>query len=162
MDDKREKLAQAVLDHCAAQGLTLAVAESLTGGELASTLVSIPGASRVFRGAAVTYATDSKASVLGVDAQRLARCGPVDEEVAKQMASGVGALFDSDLALATTGVAGPGPADGHNPGHVWIGLWRRGIGAQAFVYDFSGDRADVRHHTVIASLSRILAVLERD
>ncbi|QRV02754.1 nicotinamide-nucleotide amidohydrolase family protein [Arcanobacterium phocisimile] len=160
MVEYQDDLAHQLLERCAEKGLTIAVAESLTGGQLASTLVSVPGASRVFRGGAVTYATDTKAHVLGVDAQRLADFGPVDREVAKQMAAGVGKLFDVDAALATTGVAGPGPADGHPAGHVWIGLWRRGGDAQGFVYDFDGDRSDVRYRTVIASLSRLLAEIE--
>ncbi|QJC22667.1 nicotinamide-nucleotide amidohydrolase family protein [Arcanobacterium buesumense] len=157
MDDE---LAVRVLSRLAHVKMTLAVAESLTGGLVASTLVSVPGASRVFRGGVVTYATDTKSQVLGVDSARLARTGPVDEIVACEMAAGVGHLFDADVAVATTGVAGPGPADGHDAGTVWIGFCQRGGGSCAKIYHFQGDRLSVREQTVNATLRSILLNIE--
>ena len=91
-----------------ARGITLACAESLTGGGLAARIVNTAGVSAIFRGAVVSYATDVKASVLGVSQERLNETGPVDEQVALQMARGACALLAADVALATTGVAGPG------------------------------------------------------
>src|SRR5699024_1528916 len=101
-------------------GATLAVAESLTGGLLGAELVAVPGTSAVLRGGALTYATDSKASVLGVDPELLTAHGPVHPQVAVQMADGARSLFEADVALATTGVAGPGPADGHPAGTFYV------------------------------------------
>lgn len=100
--------------------MTLAAAESLTAGQVSAAIADVPGASAVLRGGAVTYATDTKRSLLGVDGELLALRGPVDEQVAHQMAAGVARLFDADIGLATTGVAGPGPADGQAAGTVWI------------------------------------------
>lgn len=104
-------------------GQSVAVAESLTGGMLCSSIVAVPGASKCLRGGTCTYATDVKAQVLGVDSRLLAEAGPVSAEVACQMAAGAAHLFESDWALSTTGVAGPEPDDfGNLPGCAYIGL----------------------------------------
>ncbi len=89
------------------RGLTLSAAESCTGGLLAKRITDIPGASAVFRGGAVTYATDTKASLLGVDSQVLKNEGPVCSTVAVQMAEGVRQRFGSDIGVGITGIAGP-------------------------------------------------------
>ncbi|MFD1719342.1 CinA family protein [Georgenia deserti] len=109
-----------VVADLSARGGSLAVAESLTGGSLTAALVAVPGASAVLRGGLVAYATDLKSGLLDVDADLLARCGPVHPEVARQMAAGAGRLLGSDYALATTGVAGPGPADGRPAGTAYV------------------------------------------
>ena len=82
------------------RGLTIATAESLTGGGLVARLVDVPGASHVVRGGACTYAVDTKSSVLGVSAIQLALTGPVDEQVARQMARGARELFHADIGLS--------------------------------------------------------------
>jgi competence/damage-inducible protein cinA C-terminal domain len=105
------------------RGLTVAVAESLTGGMVSSALVGEPGASAVLVGAVVCYATRLKAQVLGVSQERLEATGPVDGEVARQMARGVARVLGADVGLATTGVAGPGPSGGHVPGEVYVAAW---------------------------------------
>lgn len=135
--------AQRLLEVAREQGLTIAVAESLTGGMVCSTLVGVPGASAVLCGAVVAYATRLKTQVLGVDAELLARTGPVDGEVAVQMARGAARVMGADLGLATTGVAGPGPADGHEAGTVHVAVvtpW----GAAERGLRLDGDRAQVR------------------
>lgn len=103
-------------------GRTLAVAESLTGGLVLATLVSVPGASAVVRGGVVAYMTDVKTSVLGVDHELLALEGAVHPEVARQMAHGVVALVGADYGVATTGVAGPDPQDGRPVGEVHVAV----------------------------------------
>ena len=90
---------------CRALGLTIATAESLTAGLVSSTLADVPGASAVLRGGAVTYATDTKHSVLGIDVELLTHV--VSEPVVQAMAKAACALLQADLGLATTGVAGP-------------------------------------------------------
>ncbi len=103
--------------------ISLATAESCTGGLLAHRVTSVPGASRVFQGAAVTYSNESKADVLGVDMRLIERYGSVSCPVANAMALGARAAFVSDLALSTTGVAGPGGGTAVHPvGTVCFGL----------------------------------------
>jgi PncC family amidohydrolase len=109
------------------RGLTVAVAESLTGGLVVATLVQVPGASAVLRGGVVAYATDLKASLLGVDPDLLAREGAVHPEVARQMAYGVAERLGADLGLATTGVAGPDRQDGRPVGEVHLALAGPGL-----------------------------------
>lgn len=142
------------------RGETLAVAESLTGGALAARVVDVPGASRVLRGAVVAYATDLKAELLGVDAAHLARTGPVDADVAAMMAAGVRRLCGADWALATTGVAGPGPQDGHAAGEVHVAVAGPQGRSGAVRLDLGAvGRAEVRAATVDHALHLLLATL---
>lgn len=147
------------------RGETLAVAESLTGGMLASEIVCVPGASAVFRGGVVSYATDVKASVLGVDAALLAREGAVHPEVAAQMAAGVARVLgepdaECDLALATTGVAGPDPQDGQPVGTVFVAVRYRGD-VEVRRLALEGDRPSIRRGAVDAALAVALDALGR-
>lgn len=139
-------------------GRTVAVAESLTGGLLAATLVDVPGASRVLRGAVVAYATDLKHELLGVDADLLRRRGAVDGEVAEQMAGGVRRRLRADYGVATTGVAGPDAQDGHAPGTVYVAV----VGPEADErgplqrrLHLPGDRGQVRRAAVRAALASL-------
>ena len=102
-------LAARLLSLCEERGITLATAESLTGGMLVARLVDVPGASAVVQGGVCTYSFDAKASLLGLDRADLDDHGAVRESVARDMASGAARVYSADLALATTGVAGPGP-----------------------------------------------------
>ena len=105
-----------------AAGQTVAVAESLTGGLVTAALTDVAGASVVVRGGVLAYASDLKAQVLGVDEGLLARAGAVDADVAEQMADGVRSLMGATYGLATTGVAGPDPADGKPVGTVYVAV----------------------------------------
>ena len=155
-DSQVSGLAQQVVEQCVERQLTVATAESLTGGLVAGALTSVPGASRVVRGAVVAYATDIKASVLGVDATLLATVGAIDERVAVQMAAGVARLLGADLGLACTGVAGPDPQDGHDPGLVWLALSSpEGVKTQAL--SLTGDRHEIRAATVRHALNLVLS-----
>lgn len=137
---------------------TLAVAESLTGGLVSSTLVGVPGASAVLRGAVVAYATGLKADLLGVDPALLDARGAVDPDVARQMASGVRDRLGADVGLATTGVAGPTSQDGHPPGTVHVAVaWADGVVVRSHV--LPGDRPQVRAGAVDAVLALALEVL---
>ena len=136
-----------------ASGLTIAVAESLTGGQVVAELVAVPGASRVVRGGVVAYATDLKESLLGVDGVLLAERGAIDPDVAEQMARGVCERLGADLGIATTGVAGPDPQDGHEPGTVHVAVHRAGRGTHTETHAFRGDRSAVRTATVQAALA---------
>lgn len=136
----------------AAAGWTVAVAESLTGGLVGAALTGVPGASAVFRGGVTAYATEVKHTLLGVDASLLAREGPVSARTAGQMAAGVRALLGADCGMATTGVAGPGPRDGHPAGEVHVAVaWPGGTAARAL--RLSGSRECIRRETVEAVLA---------
>lgn len=150
--------ARRLLEAAGAAGATIGVAEWLTGGMLADALVSVPGASAVFRGGIVAYATDLKAALLGVDADLLAAVGAVDPAVAAQMADGVARVTGARLGLATTGVAGPTPQDGHDAGTVCIAASLAGA-TTARTLHLDGDRAQVRAATVAAALRLGLEVL---
>jgi nicotinamide-nucleotide amidase len=141
-----------------ARGFTIAVAESLTGGLLAAELIGVPGASAVVRGGVVAYATELKAALLGVDEALLADSGPIHPDVARQMADGVRARLGADVGVATTGVAGPDPQDGHPPGEVWLGF-AIGDEVTAVGLALGGDRAAIRRDTVSESLSRLRGLL---
>ena len=141
------------------RGLTIAVAESLTGGLLTAELISVPGASAVVVGGVVAYRTPLKASLLGVPTALLAARGAVDPDVAVAMAAGArGALAvegrSADVGLATTGVAGPDPQDGHAPGTVYVALSAGGE-ARVTRLALEGDREAIRSATVSESLSML-------
>jgi len=159
--DPREAATRLIAD-LTRRGMTIAVAESLTGGLVVAELVSVPGASAVVRGGVVAYATELKSTLLGVDAELLAARSPVDPEVARQMAEGVRRRLGSDgrpadIGLATTGVAGPEGQGGHPVGEVWLGLAMDGV-LEARGLTLGGDRASIRTATVSESL---MFVLER-
>ncbi len=142
----------AVIEVMRERKLGLAVAESLTGGLVGSRLTAVPGASDVFRGAAVVYATSAKHALLGVSD------GPVvSEEAAVAMAVGVARTFDADVGLSLTGVAGPASQDGQAVGTVWIGLSGSAIGGDtAHLLRLGryggGDREQIRQIAAISAL----------
>ena len=152
-------LAAQLIERCKEAGYTVAVAESLTGGWLGSSIVDIPGASAVFRGGALTYQVDTKASVLGVDSDELAATGPYTDSVAKQMAEWASKLFQADVAIATSGVAGPGPDGDHPSGEVHICVLTPTAQVVRTV-NIHGDRSTVRAQSVILALAAANTALE--
>lgn len=157
-----EALAARVLELAVPRSATLAVAESLTAGLVVGTVASVPGASQVLRGGVVAYATDLKASLLGVDPEVLERGGAVQAEVAEAMAMGAAERLGARYAVATTGVAGPDPQDGHPPGTVFVAVHgpagprrRARTGATAL----AGDRAQVRWGSVELALTLLAEAL---
>jgi nicotinamide-nucleotide amidase len=140
---------------------TLAVAESLTGGLLAATLVEVPGVSKVFRGGLVVYATDLKAKLAGVNATLLAERGPVDPDVARELAAGAARVCGADWGLSTTGVAGPDSQGGVTVGTVFIGLVGPANVERVVRLRFDGDRAAIRTHAVRAALGLLAEALDK-
>lgn len=141
-------------------GLTLATAESCTGGLIAAALTAVPGSSASVLAGYVTYSNDAKARMLGVDAAVIATVGAVSAEVAQAMAEG--ALRDSgaDIAVSCTGIAGPGGATPGKPvGLVYLGLARRGAATRVERQVFAGDRAGVRAATVARAFALITETL---
>ncbi|MDN5686243.1 MAG: nicotinamide-nucleotide amidohydrolase family protein [Brachybacterium sp.] len=150
-----------VIARAAEQGLTLATAESLTAGAVVARLVDVPGASAVIAGGAACYSYSAKTRVLGVDAGLLEESGAVTAEVAAAMADGALALYDADLAVATTGVAGPGPdARGVPAGTVHLGLARSGRATHTRELHLIGGRARIRAAAATAAIDELAAALE--
>lgn len=159
--DEAHRRVERVVSRLREVGRSLACAESLTGGRLAATVVDVPGASAVFRGGAVTYATDTKATVLDVPVQLLTDRGPVDPEVAVAMASGAATLFEADLGVATTGVAGPDQQDGVAVGTVFTAVVDTVSGVSIVRgASLTGDRAAIRQGSVGLALEMILEALD--
>jgi nicotinamide-nucleotide amidase len=148
-----EAIEDAVSSSVTAAGLTLGLAESLTGGLAASRLVNVPGASRWFRGSVVSYASEVKFALLGVPEGKV-----VSEEAARSMADGARRVLGSDLGLSITGVAGPDTQDDQPPGTVFVGLARPGQPTRSFSFKVPGDRDRVRQYATIAALD----LLRRD
>ena len=145
------------------RGLTIAVAESLTGGQLIAALIDVPGASAAVVGGVVAYDTFLKSSVLGVSPSLLAARGAVDPEVARQMATGVRTALavegrPADVGVATTGVAGPEAQDGQPVGTVFLGI-AIGDRVESVALSLSGTRADIRSATVTGALAALLRLL---
>jgi nicotinamide-nucleotide amidase len=153
--------AEAVVRALTAAGSTLAVAESLTGGLVSGELTGVPGASAVLRGGVVAYATDLKAQLLGVDPDRLRTHGPVDGEVARQMARGAARALGAEHGVATTGVAGPQAQGGRPVGEVWVAA-AGPRGELVRRLQVPGGRAAVRTAAVVGALDLLLALVEGD
>lgn len=156
-------LGSKVIRRLSDEGLTLAVAESLTGGLLLAELIRTPGASAVVWGGVVAYHSALKHSVLGVSEELLAAHGAVHPDVASQMASGVRKALSvagepARMGISTTGVAGPEPQDGQAVGTVFLGF---AIGDQVTTkrLTLSGTRDEIRSATVRASLAEVLRLL---
>lgn len=160
-DDATAALAREAIDLLISRGRTVAVAESLTGGLVAAALTSIAGSSAAFRGGVVAYATEFKTALLGVPADLLSRHGPVHPAVAAAMASGVRQRLDSSYGVATTGVAGPGPADGQPQGTVFIAV-DGPSGSTGSGLTLAGGRRQVRQDSVQAVLSLLVSALRED
>ncbi|MEU6293287.1 CinA family protein [Streptomyces sp. NPDC046988] len=148
------------------RGETLAVAESLTGGMVASEITSVPGASKAFRGSVTAYATELKREILGVDAALLASRGAVDAQVAAQMAAGARKILGADWGIATTGVAGPDAQDGQPVGTVFVAVDGpsgaddgSACGGKVEALRLNGDRAEIRMESVRSVLALLLREL---
>lgn len=154
------RLAKEFVDVALERGLTLATAESLTGGLISATLVAVPGVSNVLWGGVTAYDTSLKHSLLGVDAAFLQEHGPIDPNVAAMMAEGVRRACAKDgvqpsIGLATTGVAGPDSQDGHPVGEVYVAVSSPQF-SQVERFQFQGDRTLIRLSAVAAALRMAL------
>lgn len=138
----------------------VATAESCTGGLVAASLVSVAGASEVFHAGFVTYANEAKERLIGVSHETLEKYGAVSGQTAKEMAEGAARAGESETAIATTGIAGPGGGSEEKPvGLVYIGCFAFG---EVFVkeYRFSGNREEVRQAAALAGLRQLKEMLE--
>jgi nicotinamide-nucleotide amidase len=156
-------LAEVVLDRCRALHLTIAVAESCTGGLLGARLTAIPGSSDVVLGGVIAYANDVKRDLLGVDQQQLDAHGAVSEEVVRQMAEGARARLRASIGIGITGIAGPGGGTPEKPvGTVWVALAHE-QGTRALQLRLIGDRDEIRRRATQSVLELVRRVLsEKD
>jgi nicotinamide-nucleotide amidase len=151
-------LAAVVLEKCRASDLTLAVAESCTGGMLGERLTNIPGSSKVFLGGVIAYHNDVKRNLLGVRREDIDKFGAVSEEVALQMASGIRERLGADVGVSVTGIAGPGGGTAEKPvGLMWIAVHASELKARRF--HVGGDRAEIRQRAAQAALEMVRRAL---
>jgi PncC family amidohydrolase len=137
---------------------TLATAESLTGGRLASAVTAVPGASASYLGGVVTYATALKESLLGVPRDLVERYGVVSPECARAMAAGCRSATGATYAVATTGVAGPDPQEGKPVGTVYVGIAGPDVDT-ALTMELLGDRHQIQDRTCREALSALCGIL---
>ena len=144
------------------KSFSISTAESCTGGMIASTLISYPGISKVFKEGAVTYTNEAKIKRLGVSEETLNKFGAVSKETAKEMAEGMARVADTDIAISTTGLAGPdGGTDEKPVGLVYIGIFIKG---KTIVekFNFTGDREAVRRKATMNALNILRKELIRE
>jgi nicotinamide-nucleotide amidase len=161
-DDRIRALAEAVLTRCREKKLMIATAESCTGGLIAGALTDIAGSSDVVERGFVTYSNRAKTEMLGVPAALIGRHGAVSAEVARAMASGALEHAPVELAVAVTGIAGPGGGSADKPvGLVHLATARRGEELQSEHHVFPGDRDAIRRATVERALELLIAAAEQ-
>lgn len=160
MDRDLATVASNAIRDLSAASATIATAESLTGGLLGAALTSVPGSSAVYRGGVVAYATELKASILGVDPDLLEDAGAVNADVAEQMALGAVRICRAEYGIGTTGVAGPDFQDGRVPGTVYICLADSRSGQTHGQHlELPGGREEIRKATCLAALNLLLTHL---
>ncbi len=140
-------LANELIQKLSQQHLTISVAESLTGGLVAASLTQIPGASAVFKGGIIAYRDEIKQQVLKVDPALITKFTSISEPVAQSMAANVREIMNTDIGIATTGVAGPDKSDGFAPGIVFVAI---SIGDHKICQklELVGDRTQIRDQSV--------------
>lgn len=152
--------AQIVVSMLIKRGLSVAVAESCTGGTIASMITSVAGCSQVMKGGVVAYSNEVKARVLGVSESTLAANGAVSEPVVREMLRGVQRVMDADVAIATSGIAGPGGAVPGKPvGTVVIGVAIK-ENIQVATCHFPGSRASVVERASVKALLALIQMLK--
>jgi len=154
--ERDDSFAGAVGERLRDRGLTLALAESCTGGMVGAMLTAVPGSSEYLLLDAVTYANSAKTQILGVEQDLLRAYGAVSAECACAMAEGARRAGGSDVAVSITGVAGPGGGSEHKPvGTVWIALARKDEPTRMFRYQLDGDRDRVRTRAAYLALELV-------
>lgn len=158
------ELAAKVISTLKDRSLSLAAAESLTGGLIGATLTTVPGASKVYLGGTIAYSTHLKTDLLGVSVEKIRQYSVISEQVSLEMALGLQVRTRADWVIAVTGVAGPEGQDGHDPGEVWVCVVGPRVASlpqfeQTQQFRFEGDREAIRQQTVDAALSMLLRLV---
>lgn len=155
-------VAEYIIREMTARKLTLALAESCTGGLIAARITDVPGASAVFLAGVVSYANAAKETILGVHQETLARYGAVSGETAREMVMGARRISGADAAISVTGIAGPGGGSPEKPvGTVWIGA---ALGNEVLTrrFSFEGDREMIREQAAAAALALLWQLLRAE
>ena len=159
MMSRKQTLASDVLASLEAKKLSLATAESCTGGGVGQALTAVPGSSRVYRGGIISYTNEVKSALLHVPETLLRDLGAVSGPVAEAMARGAQAALSADVAVSTPGLAGPGGAGFGNPvGTVWIACAGPG-GVESVLCRFQGNREEIREAACCRALELVLETL---
>ncbi|MDR1412340.1 MAG: CinA family protein [Actinomycetes bacterium] len=146
----------ALLEALRSHSWRIATAESLTGGGIGAALTAVPGSSEWFAGGVIAYQSEQKTRQLGVPPAVIAQHGVVSREVVAAMAAGVRQRFDVEVAVAVSGVAGPGGGSAQTPvGTVWIAVSAPGASIEQR-YHFAGNRDEVRQHTITAAINLLV------
>ena len=154
-----DELASRVIEIFREKGLSLALAESCTGGMISAQLTAIPGSSAVFLGGAATYSNELKQLFLGVSETTLSKFGAVSRECAKEMVEGICARTGADAGISVTGIAGPSGGTPDKPvGRVYIGIKFQST-TRIFECNFRGGREQVRNQTVSRALNELRKLL---
>jgi nicotinamide-nucleotide amidase len=152
-EQKISELAQQLGEHLKTHHMTLATAESCTGGWIAKVITDLPGSSEWFEGGIVSYSNHLKQSLLGVPTEILETFGAVSSETVKAMTGGVFNLTTADVAVSVSGIAGPGGGSDEKPvGTVWLCWGKRGKDLHAEIFQFEGDREAIRLQSVEQAL----------
>lgn len=153
-----QELASSLIKKLEEKNLTIAVAESLTGGLVAASLTEIPGASKVFKGSITAYSDEIKQNILNVKNETISSFTSISEQVALEMAINVRTIMKSDIGISTTGVAGPEKSAGFAPGLVFVAI---SIGDHNMCQklEITGDRSKIRNQTVQEILQLTLSRL---
>ncbi len=159
VSEKNERLVEVLHNECIARGKTLAVAESCTGGMLGMEITSVPGSSAYFRGGLICYSDDIKIHFGGVRPETLAQYGAVSRQTVEELVTSIRRAYDSDLAVAISGIAGPGGGTPEKPvGTVWIAV-ADGHRIDARRFQFGSDRQTVRTRSCAAAIQMLLELL---
>jgi PncC family amidohydrolase len=161
MQIRCQPLILAIQAICLRRKWTLSLAESCTGGYVASCLTSQPGASFYFLGSIVCYSNEVKKTILGVQEQTLQTYGAVSAEVVKEMSEGVSHLIKSDYSLAVSGIAGPGGGTVTQPvGTIWAAIKQQGKEAKVWTFYLQGSRQEIIEEAAEILLARLLELLK--
>ena len=151
-----EKLVQTLAE----MGLTISTAESCTGGMVASSIIDVAGASDVYNEGFITYSNEAKAKYLNVSEESLQKYGAVSEEVVREMAFGCRKVTGSDVAIVTSGIAGPGGGTVEKPvGLVYIACAYKDI-IEARCFKFDGDRTQIRQQATSKAIEIVMELIE--
>lgn len=143
-----KSLSEKLLEYLIEKGLTLTTAESCTGGWIASTVVDVPGVSAIFHEGYIAYSAEAKERLLGVNPKTIEEYGVVSAQTAMAMAKGAAQRAKADIALSSTGVAGPsGGSESHPVGEVYLGCWCLGKGKAVRIQE-NGNRKEIREKAV--------------
>jgi len=159
-DDVNKSFKDVVSDFLKRRGFSISVAESFTGGELSNMITDVAGASSYFKGAKIVYTADAKIN-LGVSKDIIERFGTVSHECARELARAAKSKFKSDIALSTTGVAGPDKLEGKNPGLFYIGVAYPDNKVESFEFFFNIGRKNLKVLGAYLALKIVLDFLKK-